>query len=83
MSVWGANSSLDVVGHSFGGRLRGRCGRVFFLIFVEYLRTSVTMLRLFTGFILVTVVVFDFTVVDVTVGNTFQNQSQCLHFQDD
>ena len=45
--------SLDVEGRSLGGRLCGRCGRVFFFPrFVESLRTPATMLRLFTGRIL-------------------------------
>ena len=61
ISGWGAKSSRDVDGRSLGGKLCGRCGRVFFFPrFVESLRTPVTMLRQFIGVIfrLVAVVLF-------------------------
>ena len=69
----GANSSLDVEGHSLSCRLCGRCVCVFFFPrFVESLRTLVTMLRSFTGVVFwLFVVVLGFTGVDVTVCGAF------------
>ena len=73
ISGWGAKSSRDVEGRSLGGKLCGRCGRVFFFPrFVESLRTPVTMLRLFTGVILLVVAVdLVFIGVDVAFSGMF------------